>query len=66
MNLLPDQLYNLIFIIVCLYLMLSGLADILDNVTTSGITKGLRFQTWTEALFKVLSGLVLFYLMYSS
>ena len=66
MNLQPEQLYNLIFIIVCLYLMLSGLGDILDNVTTSGVSTSLRFQTWTEALFKLLSGLVLFYLMYSS
>jgi hypothetical protein len=66
MNLAPEQLYNLVFITVCMYLILSGLGDILDNVTTPGVPSGLRFQTWTEALFKILSGLVLFYLMYSS
>ena len=66
MNLQPEQLYNLIFMVVCLDLMLSGLGDIFDNITTKGITSGRRFETWTEALFKLMSGIVLFYLMYSS
>lgn len=65
MNVLPEQLYNIIFIIVSLYLMLSGLGDILNNASSAGISSGQRFQTWTESLFKLSAGIVIMYLMYS-
>lgn len=66
MNVTPQQLYNIIFVVICLYIILSGIKDILNTVTTKNNTVGSQFQSWTDALFRILAGLSILYLMYQS
>ena len=55
-------LYNVIFIIIAIFLILKGLSRIIETVKSTGVSPGMKARAWTQSLAEIATGVIIMYM----